>query len=279
MSLSVFCLVLLAAASHASWNTIVKQGADKPLSTVLVATSVGLLGAVLLPFLPSPAQASWPYIAISVALQIVYFVLLARAYHLADMSQTYPLMRGAAPIVVALVGALWLGEVLPLPAWLGIGGIAAGILSLLAGTPKGADRRGFATALTNALVIAGYTLIDGMGVRLSGAPLAYAAWLFVLTGLPLLGWAAVTRGPALRDYAARHWRLGLIGGLGSLVSYGVVLWAMTQAPVALVAALRETSILFGALLSWRLLGERTGAKRVLSIGMIALGAVALRASR
>lgn len=274
MTLSVFLIVLLAAFAHASWNAIVKSGADKLMTMALVAGTGSVLAALCLPFLPAPAPASWPYLAVSAVLQNVYFLLLTQAYRHADMSRTYPLMRGTAPLLVAGFGALVLGEHLPAAAWLGIGVLSMGILATV--RIGGEDGRGAAWALANAGVIATYTLSDGIGVRLSGAAAGYTLWVFLLGGLPISGWMLLRRGDTYLRYLARNWRAGLIGGIGSIVSYGLALWAMTQAPVAVVAALRETAILFGLGIAVVMLGERPTAARIAGAMTIALGAVMLR---
>jgi drug/metabolite transporter (DMT)-like permease len=272
----VFAIVLFAATLHASWNAIVKGGGDKRLTTVLVTTSSALIAAITLPALRPPDPASWPFILASALFQIVYFMLLARTYQVADMSQTYPLMRGAAPLLVAIVSALALGAHLAATMWVGVGIICLGILGMATGGRRD-NRKCVAFALANAVVIAAYTLIDGMGVRRSGAPAAYTLWLFVVTGVPLAAWALRTRGStALVEYARRNWHFGLIGGAGSLASYGLALWAMTVAPIALVAALRETSILFGVIISGLLLKEHVGLARLAAACTIALGAAVLR---
>lgn len=277
MSLTVFAVVLLAAFLHAAWNAVVKGGGDKMLSTVMVAVSAGLMGAVALPALPQPAPASWPFIAASVGVHVVYFALVARIYHTADMSQTYPLMRGTAPLLVAVASLGWLGEHLSALAWSGIAVISLGILAM-AGGARGApgSSEGMWLALLNAVVIAAYTLIDGTGVRRSGAPVAYSFWIFLLTAVPLAAWALVARRPALGGYVRRNLVFALVGGGGTLASYGLSLWAMTRAPVAPVAALRESSILFGALISGLLLKERVGAARLGAACLIAAGVATLR---
>lgn len=275
MSFSVFAVVLFAAALHASWNALVKGGSDTLMTTALVAGAASVMALLLIPFLPLPAPASWPFIAASMVLQTTYFVLLAYTYHVADMSQTYPVMRGTAPLLVAMVSVAILGEALAPMAWAGIAMISAGILSMGLGTRSG-QRKGVVFALANAVVIAGYTLIDGEGVRRSGAPAAYALWIFFFTGLPLIGWAVTARRGVLRQYLAANWRQGIIGGIGASVSYGLALWAMTLAPVAVVAALRETSIVFGAAISYFVLRERVTPVRVAGAIIIAAGAIALR---
>lgn len=276
MSAGIFGIVLVAAALHATWNAIVKGGGDTLLTTVLVTASAALIAIVVLPFLPPPSRASWAFIAASTVFQLGYFVLVARAYRIADMSLAYPLMRGTAPLLVAVASVAWIGEPLSPRAWLGVGIICAGILSMAAAVPRNAGKAGMALALLNAIVIAGYTLIDGVGVRRSGAPAAYTLWIFLLTGAALTAWALVARREAFRGYVGRNWQLGLIGGAGTISSYGLALWAMTIAPVAVVAALRETSILFGTAISAILLHERVGPTRIMAVCIIAVGAAALR---
>ena len=275
MPLIVFAIVMFAALLHASWNAIVKSGRDKFLTTITVTASASGLSAALLPFLTTPAPASWPYAAASALLQIVYFLLIARTYQVADMSQTYPLMRGTAPLIVALVSVFRMGVVLSPIAWAGVLGICLGIFSIALGN-RLKERKGVYLALVNALVIAGYTLLDGIGVRRSGAPAAYTLWVFLLTGLPLTLWAISVRRAEFSAYFRRHWRLGLAGGVGTTASYGLALWAMTVAPVAIVAAMRETSILFGTLIAAFVLREPVGPRRLISACIIACGAAILR---
>jgi drug/metabolite transporter (DMT)-like permease len=272
----VFAAVLVGALLHASWNASVKGGADKLLTTVLVAAASALIAVVLLPFLPQPAPASWPYLLASATVQVLYFTLVAAAYRATDMSRAYPLMRGLAPALVALFAAAVLGEHLGPLAWAGVAAISFGVFAMTFAARGPASRKGTLLAVLNAAVIATYTLIDGTGVRASGAPAAYAMWLFLLNALPLVGWALLARGPAFRAYAARNWRLGLLGGIGNLGSYGLALWAMTRAPVAVVAALRETSILFGMAIAALLLGERVGPARLAAAALIVAGAASLR---
>lgn len=275
MSLTVFEIVLVAAVLHASWNAIVKAGKNTVLTMVLVTASAALWAVVLLPVLPSPRPESWPYIALSAALQIVYFALVARIYRIADMSQTYPIMRGAAPLIVALAGTLFLDEALSSSAWLGVCIICSGILIMLwSGGQK--SREGLILALLNALVISSYTLVDGIGVRLSAAPASYTLWIFLITGASIGCWATLTQWSQARHYLRLNWHLGAVGGLGTLVSYGLALYAMTQAPVAVVAALRETSILFSAVISWLILKEHITVVRCVSVCVIAIGAITLR---
>ncbi len=276
MAPSVFALVLLAAALHAGWNALVKGGTDPFMTTILVAASSGAAALIVLPFLPPPAAASWPFLAVSTTLQVVYFLLVAGAYRATDMSRAYPLMRGLAPALVAVFAALVLGEHLSSLAWAGVALISGGVFAMTFSTGGGASRRGTLLAIANAGVIASYTLVDGLGVRRSGAPVSYATWLFLLNAAPLVGWALATRAAPLLAYARRHALAGLAGGLGNLGAYGLSLWAMTRAPVAMVAALRETSILFALAIAGLVLGERVGGARLAAAALILLGAAGLR---
>ncbi len=274
MSLLVFCVILFAAALHAVWNAIVKAGSDTLLTTILVASAGGAIGLLTLPFLPPVAPDAWPYLAISAVLELAYYSFVAAAYRDDDLSRTYPLMRGTPPLIVAIVSGTALGIGLSLVGWLGVALVSIGLLSLTLGSSSG-SRRGVTLAMVNALVIASYTLIDGFGVRASGSPAAYVMWLFVLTGVPFAAWA-IARRPDFLPYVRRNWHLGLAGGIGTLASYGLVLWAMTEAPIPLVAALRETSILFGTAIAVFVLKERVTRARVLAVLIIAAGAAVLK---
>jgi drug/metabolite transporter (DMT)-like permease len=275
MPIAVFAVVIAAALLHASWNAIVKSAGDKLLTTVMVTIAAAGISLVLLPFLTAPAPASWPCAALSALLQIAYFLLLARTYEVADMSQTYPLMRGMAPLLVALVTVFQMGNSLSATGWIGVIGISLGIFTMTVGSKLG-HRKGIYLAFLNALVIGGYTLVDGVGVRRSGSPAAYTLWVFLLTGLPFAIWTLTTRKAIFVPYVAGHWRIGIIGGVGTTASYGLALWAMTLAPIAVVAALRETSILFGTLIAGLLLKEHIGARRIFAACIIACSAAILR---
>jgi len=277
MSFAVFSIILLAAALHATWNAIVKGGADTLMTTALVVGSAALIAISCLPFLPSPSRASWHFLAASTVFQVCYYGLIARTYRIADMSQAYPLMRGTAPLLVAIASVACLDQRLAPRAWIGIAAICGGIINMASHWRPG-QGRGIGLALMNAVFIAGYTLIDGAGVRRSGNPAAYTLWLSLLTGVPFAVAVLTVRRSAFRAYVAQHWRAGLMGGFGTIASYGLALWAMTLAPVAIVAALRETSILFGTAISACVLKERLSRARVVGACIIAAGAVVLRLS-
>jgi drug/metabolite transporter (DMT)-like permease len=275
MSTLVFAVVLSAALLHAAWNAIVKSAHDTFLTTIMVTAAAAVMAAALLPFLDAPARASWPCIAASTLFQVAYFLLIARTYQITDMSLAYPLMRGTAPFLVALVTVFVIGDALSFFAWCGVVGICVGILSMALGSNL-RHPRGMLLALLNAFVIAGYTLIDGMGVRLSGAPASYTLCIFLATGIPLTVWALTARASTFVPYVMRHWRLGIAGGFGATASYGLALWAMTVTPVAVVAALRETSILFATLIAGLVLKERVGVRRIIPVCIIAASAAVLR---
>lgn len=276
MSLSVTALVLGAALLHASWNAIIKSSRDVLLDTALVAAGASILSLPLIVAVPIPARASWPFLAASVAIHIGYFATLARAYRVGDLGHAYPLMRGTAPLLVALFGVALLDEHPGAFTWLGIVLISAGILSIGLLQQGRAQRDATLWALTNAVIITGYTLVDGAGVRLAGTAPGYVAWMFLLQGFIFIGIILLLHRQAALHYAGRHWRRGLGGGLFLIASYGIVLWAMTRAPVAAVAALRETSVIFAAMLGSIFLKEPFGRQRLIGACAVALGVMALR---
>ena len=291
---TVVAAVLFGALLHASWNALVKSSTDKTLDTALIHLlgSVVTLPLVLLWGWPKPE--AWPFIAASVTIHIAYYLLLTGAYKHGDLGLTYPLMRGTAPLLVALSSVAALGEYLSLAGWLGVLAMSAGVLLL--GLPgrlvlangdhdaAGHQLRNKAIrfALANAVIIAIYTVIDAKGARASGNALQYVVTLFLLDGWPFAFIVLWQRGkaaqPYVRAYAKKRWPVALGGAVASLGSYGIALWAMTQAPVATVAALRETSVLFAALLGAWLLKERFTPRRVVGTLTIVAGVMALRLS-
>ncbi len=273
ISLPVTLAVLGAALLHASWNALLKGSADKQLDTVAFSIGSAFLALMVALWLPAPTRESWPWLAASAGVHILYFGFLANAYHWGDLSYAYPIMRGGGPVIVALVGALVFGEVLPLLPSIGVALVSAGIIAFAAGR---AHPRATAFAVANAVVIAAYTLIDAKGARVSGSPVAYALWFFVANGIVLYLWAGARRGAAVpRHLAANGWRI-LVGAALTTGSYGVALWAMTRAPVALVAVLRETAVIFGAFIAHFWLQEKLTRRRLIATGAVMLGLVALR---
>lgn len=281
MSGFVVLIVLFGALLHASWNVIVKSGNNKYLNAVMVNTAAGLIALVCIPFMPLPLAASWPYLATSSVIQIIYLFLVAAAYSNGDMSLTYPLMRGTPPLLVALASGILIGETLGGMQWLAVCLICGGVL-VMALDPRlltGANpntRRSVRIALINALFIASYTLVDGLGVRQSGNAFSYILWAFLFNAIPVTLWGGWHYRGALVTQFRQHGHLALLGGLGTFGSYGLALWAMTMAPVAMVAALRETSILFGMLLSVILLRETISGNRIAGALLIVCGTVVMR---
>lgn len=277
ISTSVALLVLLSALMHAGWNFAVKASADRFLDYTGLAVAGAAVAAVLLPWLPLPAAASWPWLLTTTFIHLGYYLLLMRAYQHADLSLAYPLMRGSAPVLVALAAPL-AGDTLTPGLLLGIALVAAGIaLPVGIGIRRGGVSRsalgyGFATGA----VIALYTLIDGIGVRLSGHAGAYTLWLFFLNAWLVLGVALWRRGRGAFAHLRRRWLFSLLGSALTMGSYGIVLWAMTVASIPAVAALRETSVIFAAIFGAWLLKERMGGWRIAGAMLVACGAGVIR---
>lgn len=278
MSLGVTLAVLGAALLHAAWNAMLKGGRDTALDMAIVVAFSGLIALPFLPFVPLPAPASWPYIAVSLVIHIGYYSALVGTYRAGDLSHGYPLMRGVAPLLVAGFGAAVLGELPGAWMWLGIILISGGVIGIafVGGASFLHNRRATGWALTNAALIAAYTLVDGTGVRLAGSTASYAAWVFFLDGFPYVLIVAWLRRAEFLRYARRHWQRGLAGAALSVVAYVIVLWAMTRAPIAAVAALRETSVIFAAILGAWLLKEPFGRARLAGAAAVLAGVIALR---
>ncbi len=276
--LPVALAVLGAALLHAGWNAFLKSGQDKQLDAIGIAAGSGAVALAAAPFMGVPAPASWPWIAASAVVHIAYFWLLAGAYRWGDLSFSYPIMRGGGPLMVTVAGVVVFGEVLPLAETLGVLLISAGILAFATHTAHdaAAQRKSLYFALGNACVIAAYTLIDAKGARVSGAPVAYALWFFVVNGAIMLALGCLLRGAAAPRHLVRRWRLTFVGGAGAVLAYATALWAMTLAPVALVAVLRETSVVFAAALGALFLKEPFTPRRVGATLVVLAGLVALR---
>jgi drug/metabolite transporter (DMT)-like permease len=276
--LPVALAVLGAALLHAGWNAFLKSGVDKQLDAIGLAAGSGAVALVVTPFVGVPASASWPWLAASAVVHIAYFRLLAGAYRWGDLSFSYPIMRGGGPLIVTVAGVAAFGEVLPWGETAGVVLISAGILAFA--THRSPDpvalRKSLAFALANACVIAAYTLIDAKGARVSGAPVAYAMWFFVANGIVMFVIGCLQRGADAPRHLLRRWRLTFVGGACAVLAYTIALWAMTLAPVALVAVLRETSVVFAAALGALFLREPFTARRVAATLVVLAGLAALR---
>jgi drug/metabolite transporter (DMT)-like permease len=277
LTLGVTLAVLGAALGHAIWNAMIKSSGDVLLDMTLVVFFAGVATLPFLPFVPIPGAAVWPYIAASMAIHIAYYVALVGAYRAGDLSHGYPIMRGIAPLIVSLVAVFWIGEAPKPMVWVGVVLICGGVLSLgFVGFRWHDSRRSLAWALANAGIIATYTLVDAAGVRTAGEPQTYVVWLFVLDALPFPIVVLLLRRRELAAYAQRFWLRGLFSGALSAAAYGIVLWAMTRAPVAAVAALRETSVIFAALIGAWLLKEGHIGRRIVGAATVAAGVIALK---
>jgi len=278
LSLGVTLAVLAAGLLHAGWNALIKSagGGDALLDTATIIAGSTLCSFVALPFLPVPLAEAWPMAIASVIIHFGYYLTLAEAYRTGDLSFAYPLMRGTAPLLVTLLGIVFLGE-LPSPKIaIGIVLICSGIVAIAFAQRHHHPRAAVYWALGNAAIIGVYTLIDGTGARASGNALSYVVYLTFLEGVFFLAWIRWRKGAPAVTYIARQWRRGLLGGFCSVAAYGIVLWAMTRAPIAAVSALRETSVLFAAVIGTVLLKEGFGIARLAGAVSVVAGVAALK---
>jgi drug/metabolite transporter (DMT)-like permease len=280
----VVALLLMAALMHASWNAILKSDQSDRMATFGVIMTTGMvMGLVAVPFLPWIEPAAWKYLAASVAIHVLYYTFLLKAYSYGDLSHTYPIARGLGPLLVALVSGRFIGEHLRPQDILGVLLLSFGLIALAMPlrnvVPRPGSRHGLATlfAVLTGFTIAAYIIADGLGVRSAGPTfqhrLSYIAWLCVVEGPWLLALAIVLRPGTVWKHLRRTWWRGAIGGVIANVGYGIAIYALVLGPMAHVAALRETSVLFGALMGTLLLGEPFGARRVAAAAVIVVGLV------
>jgi len=279
MELNVFLAVLAAAACHAGWNALLKLRLEPLLALSLIAAASGLVMLPLVPIYGMPSPGAWPYILASLAIHLVYYISLGEAYRTGELSQVYPIARGAAPLITALGAWVWLGESLGLNGWLGVVVLATGIMILSIRGGKGQTRfdfRAVGFALITACSISAYTLADGTGARVGDAIVAYIVWLFVLDGLMMLCFGLLFFRHRFALELRQSWRLILGGGALSAAAYAIAIWAMTKAPIALVAALRETSVLFAAAIGVVVLREPIRPIRICAALFVLGGMLLLR---
>jgi len=280
MTFEVTLLVLAAAVMHASWNALIKAGNDKAVMQCLVMFFAGVPAALLLPFVPLPAPASWPFLALSLAVHAVYYVTLINAYRYGALSQVYPIARGTAPLMIALGAWAFAGEAMSGLEWIGIAIACAGIMSLAApgGLPRDEEIKAIGFALATAITIALYSLADGIGVRRAETAISYIMWLLALDSIPvLLAGLWLRRGRIAASFRP-HLVPAAAGGLLSALGYGIVIWAMERAPLAHVSALRETSVVLAAVIGATLMGEGFGRRRILAAVLVAGGNALLHAA-
>jgi len=274
MSLAVVALVLCAALLHASWNALLKSSGDRLASLTIMTIGAGIGAIPLVLLTPLPHAAAWPYIILSAILHTGYNLFLIRAYRIGDFSQSYPIARGSSPMLVSIGAAIFVGEQMSIYTWLGVALVSIGIVSL-ANIKDRHNLSGPIAAFTTGAFIAAYTVTDGIGARAAGNALAYSGWLFVLDSFPLaLIFMWMYKRLPMAAERKQNW-LSLAGGAMSLVAYGIVIWAVTLAPMGTVSALRETSVLFAALIGTLFLGEKLTMRRILACIVITLGAIVL----
>jgi len=278
VSTPIFVAILAAAAMHAGWNAIVKIGLDRLLSMTLITVAAGLVSMPLLIFFPPPPQSSLLFLVASIVLHVGYNLALSRAYEIGDLGLVYPIARGTAPMLTAAIGALVLGEYLTPIESIGVLVLVAGVWLMAARgrVPLHLEGNAIWPALITSVFISGYSLSDGLGARASQSAIGYTLWLFVLDGAALLAVVWALRGRVALASAIPYWRSGAVGGALSLGAYGIVIWAMTKAPIAVVATLRESSVLFAAAISVLVLREPLRLSRGLAAVLITAGVVLIR---
>jgi len=278
LTLGVTLAVLGAGMLHAGWNALLKSagGGDALLDTATVVAGSTVCSLLVLPFVPLPDSAVWPFIAASTLIHVAYYLTLAQAYRTGDLSFAYPLMRGTAPLLVTVLGAVFLRELPPWHVIAGIVLISIGIISIAFARRETHPPAAAWWAFANAAIIAVYTLVDGTGARASGNALSYVLWLTFIEGVVYLTLLGKHRGMRAIGYVRNQWRRGLLGGFCSVAAYAIVLWAMTRAPVAAVAALRETSVIFAALIGALWLKEGFGFARLAGAATVVLGVATLK---
>jgi len=275
VSSAAFAIVLSAALLHALWNALVKATADRLAVLGLISAGHVVLGVVLVVQSPLPALASWAYIVASTVIHFAYYFLLYHSYRLGDLSHVYPIARGMAPVLVAL-GAQWLaGETLPPMAWLGVLVVSGGIFMLAGNVFSGrAPPLVVITAMATGAMIAAYSLVDGLGVRLAGTETGYIGWLFIAE-IFVAVFVLRRVGRGIFTLSRKTIIMGLLGGLISAIAYGLVIYAKSFTPLGMVSTLRETSVVFAAIIGLLWLGERPWPRRLLASLVVAAGVVLL----
>jgi drug/metabolite transporter (DMT)-like permease len=281
MSTTVFLAVIGAALLHATWNALVKFGADKHLGMTAIVLGHVPIALVVLPFVPFPARESWPWLLAGLALHTGYQLFLMMSYRIGDLTQVYPIARGTAPLLVAGISVVFLGVHLSPLELLAIVTIGAGIMSMSLVRQRDGLRNRHAAllALITGGFIAGYSLVDGTGARLAGTALGFFGWACLGNAAVFSSLMAVTRPGLLTEVFRRGKRAMVFGGGASFVAYSTVIWAFTQAPIALVTALRETSIVFALFIGVFLLGEKLDLAKVVSTMITLFGGILLRFAR
>ncbi len=274
MSLLVAAIVLFSAFLHASWNALLHSGRDRLWTVTIMNLAMLVVAVVALSFLPLPERASWPYVVVSGFLEVGYNLFLIQAYRYGDLGQAYPIARGASPVLVTLGAAAFAGELLSLTAIIGIL-LVSGSIVALAFEGKRLNLRTTAMALITGCFIAAYTVVDGIGVRLSGNSFAYTAWMVVFWAIPMPVILLAVRGRNAFVAPALEVTKAAAGGIIALIAYGTIIWALSLGAMGPISALRETSVVFAALIGCILLNEPLSTRRVAACAVIAMGAACL----
>ena len=277
MTIGVLLAVIGAALLHAGWNAIIKTGGSKQTSMFLLSAGHAMIGVLVALGKPFPAAEVWPWLIASGLIHMAYQLFLAYAYEQGDLSRVYPIARGAAPMIVAVVAFMFLSDDMGATEYIGVLVLGPGILFMARGVfAHGESRRLLPYAFGSAIATAGYTLADGLGARVSGDPLQYVGWLMIMSALFYTPAAIFLRGTAVLRASRKDCVLGLVAAAASFAAYAIAVWAMTIAPLALVAALRETSILFAVLIGWRAFGDRMDRNKMIATILIVAGVVLTR---
>ena len=278
MDALVYLAVLAAAMLHAGWNSLVRVGTDRFSLLVLLALVQGAIAVPGLVFAPAPAGEAIPWIAVTALLHSGYKVFLEKAYAHADLSQAYPLARGTAPLIVFLFSVLMFGQAFDPAETLAVVAISAGIflMALKGGHGRRMNGKALAYSIGTAAFIAGYTMTGGIGARIAGTATGFLFWVVIGDAMGMAAYAFLYRGRTAFAALLPAWKAGVFVGLVSLIAYWIVLWAFTVAPIALVAALRETSIVFATAIAALLVRENVSAWRWMSAGCIVAGAILMR---
>ncbi len=281
MSIEVASLVLVAAAFHAIWNTLIKIRGDRVIVMMLVTLAGSIFSLLVAPFVDAPVPESWGFLAATILLHTAYHFFLPIAYDHGDLGQVYPIARGSAPLLVAVGALVFTGETLMPRALLGTLCLACGVMALTFERESGVWKKPKPViyALLTGVLIASYTVVDGMGARQAGSAIGFAVWLTIGDGLLTFLIVYIWKGRDALAVARRNLGTGMVGGILQVGGYWIIVWALAVAPMAMVSSLRETSVLIAAVISTFILKEGFGVWRFVSASLIALGLAATKASK
>ncbi len=278
LQLHLVFLVLLAALIHAFWNAVVKNAGDRALTMTLIHFTGAVIALLAVPFVGFPEPAVWPYLLLSVVLHTIYYIFLLLSYRVGDLSEVYPIARGTSPLLVVIFALVMAGEVPTEGVVVGVSLVSLGIISLTfaKGRLSRAGLAPIALAMTTGLMIASYTVVDGLGVRSGTSAWSYIVWLNLLEAVPITLWAAACRRKEIKPFLSENWKTGVLGGALALLAYGAALYALNQGAMAHVSALRETSVLFATIIGAIVLKEGFGWRRIAAALVITTGIIIMQ---